>query len=335
MDSIVKVGMGGWDLFPFDRVFYPRKRTKGFRKLEYYSLFWDFVELNASFYNNRFTKHHAAKWLEDVSSNKRFCFAVKLYRGFTHTFNVTREDVLRIHRFLEQFAAEGRLAGLLIQFPSSFTNTPEKRRYVMQLGRAFQLHTLYVEVRHHSWNNGLTFNFLLENKLQLVNVDLPGIKKHMPLTCEAWNGTAYFRMMGRNVLTWDRPWRINEQKTHLVSDRYLYKYSDLELEKLFGLIEMIRKKVNKVFVVFHNDPNANSLVNGFQLRHLLEKRKLLVPSNLVQARPELKPMSTAVNVKHPLFLNLQRERGTQVHHLPVSSQAWKPDTLSSFLRDRA
>lgn len=198
---------------------------------------------------------------------------------------------------------EGKLAGLLIQFPYYFTNTSENRKYLMHLGRTFQPHSLYVEVRHNSWNNNLTFNFLQESKLHLVNVDLPGIKRHMPLTCEAWGRSAYFRMMGRNVLTWDRPWKVNEQKTHVVSDRYLYHYSDLELEKLFELIEMIREKVNQAFVVFHNDPNANSLVNGFQLRHLIERRKLLIPSNLIQARPELKSIANEVNVEHPLFLN--------------------------------
>jgi uncharacterized protein YecE (DUF72 family) len=191
----------------------------------------------------------------------------------------------------------------------------------MHLAKAFQPHPLYIELRHISWNSGLTFNFLLDNKLHLVNVDLPGMKNHMPLTCEAWNGRAYFRMMGRNSMTWDRPWKVNQQRTHVVSDRYDYHYSDLELERFLQLLEMIRKKVNQAFVVFHNDPNANSLVNGFQLRHLVEKRKLRIPANLVQARTELKPISTEVNVEHPLFLNLVPAPDMRVRHLPENSQA--------------
>jgi uncharacterized protein YecE (DUF72 family) len=45
----VSIGMGGWELPPFDGVFYPPKREKGFRKLEYFSRFFDFVEMNATF----------------------------------------------------------------------------------------------------------------------------------------------------------------------------------------------------------------------------------------------------------------------------------------------
>ncbi len=45
----VYVGMGGWDLEPFNRLFYPPRMRKGFRKLEYYSQFFDHVEVNATF----------------------------------------------------------------------------------------------------------------------------------------------------------------------------------------------------------------------------------------------------------------------------------------------
>ena len=45
--------------------------------------------------------------------------------------------------------------------------------------------------------NPLVYNFLQENKLHLVNVDLPPMKHYMPFTAEAWSGAAYFRMMGR------------------------------------------------------------------------------------------------------------------------------------------
>ena len=34
----ILVGMGGWILFPFNRVFYPPSPGRGFRKLEYYIL---------------------------------------------------------------------------------------------------------------------------------------------------------------------------------------------------------------------------------------------------------------------------------------------------------
>ena len=298
----VYIGMGGWDLEPFSKVFYPPRPRKGFRKLEYYSQFFDSVEVNATFYNTSLTPDHARRWLDDVSANKDFVFTVKLFQGFTHTYEATYNDVRAVHRMLEPLAAAEKLGGLLIQFPYSFTNISERRMYLMQLAKAFHPHRLFVEVRHNSWNSPLMYNFFQENRLHLVNVDLPGIKQHMPLTCQTWNGAAYFRLMGRNALTWDRPFTKHPGGNYLISDRYHYMYDDRELRHLLTMIEQMRERAAATFVVFHNDPQANSLVNGFQLRHLVRhKQRVLVPQNLVTAFPTLKQISTSVNVQHPLF----------------------------------
>ena len=298
----IYVGMGGWDLEPFNNVFYPPRPKKGFWKLEYYSQFFDSVEINATFYNMSLTPDHARRWLNDVSGNKDFIFTVKLFQGFTHTYTAGYGDVRAVHCLLEPLASAGKLGGLLIQFPYSFTNINERRMYLMQLAKVFQPHRLFVEVRHNSWNSPLMYNFFQESKLHLVNVDLPGIKQHMPLTCQAWNGAAYFRLMGRNVLTWDRPFTRHQSGKYLVSDRYHYLYNDRELESLLSLIEQMKQRANITFVVFHNDPEANSLVNGFQLRHMVRhKHRVLVPQNLITVFPALKQISAPVNVQHPLF----------------------------------
>jgi len=298
----VYVGMGGWDLEPFSNVFYPPRPKKNFRKLEYYSQFFDSVEVNATFYNTSLSPDHARRWLTDVSGKKDFVFTVKRFQGFTHTYTAVYSDVRAVHRLLEPLAEAEKLGGILIQFPYSFTNIKERRMYLMQLAKAFYPHRLFVEVRHNSWNSPLMYNFFQENKLHLVNVDLPGIKQHMPLTCESWNGAAYFRMMGRNVLTWDRPFVRHENGKYLVSERYQYLYNERELEQLLTMIEQIRQRAGSTFVVFHNDPQANSLVNGFQLRHMVRhKHRVLVPDNLVAAFPSLKQISAPVNVQHPLF----------------------------------
>lgn len=297
----VLVGMGGWDLFPFDNVFYPSRTVKGFRKLEYYSRYFDFVEVNATFYNIAFGPAQARRWIQDVSENRKFMFAVKLYRGFTHLFDATREDVLVVRNFLEVFASEGKLIGLVAQFPYSFHYTLENLKYLTLIGNAFQPHPIFVEVRHNSWNQLQIFHILQENKLHLVNVDLPGIKHHMPLTAESWNNKAYFRMMGRNAMTWDRSWKVNATKSHLVSDRYLYLYTEQELNKLANVIKSIVRNGTKAQVVFHNDPKANSLVNGFLLRRLLTSGKLSIPENLLKERTELRPISTGSSIGLPLF----------------------------------
>jgi uncharacterized protein YecE (DUF72 family) len=292
------IGMGGWDLDPFNKLFYPPKMKKGFRKLEYYSQFFDCVEINATFYNTVFTPEQAQRWVRDVAANRDFLFTVKLFHGFTHTFSATADDVRSIHGILATLARDGKLGGLIIQFPYSFVNGPEQRRYLLHLSRVFQPHRLFLEVRDNSWNSPLMYNFFQENKLHLVNVDLPPIKQHIPLTGEAWDGAAYFRMMGRNAEAWDAPWNSQDE----YSDRYHYYYSENELEHLAALIERVRLASKKTIVIFHNDRVANSLVNGFQLQHILHRAgRVLVPQNLIAAHPSLKPISSSVNIQHPLF----------------------------------
>ncbi len=289
----IHVGMGGWDLGSSSGFFYPSKPRKEFRKLEYYSQFFDSVEVNSTFYNASLNAEHARRWLEDVSVNRRFIFTVKLYRGFTHTFDATKNDVQAVRAMLEPLATADKLGGLVIQFSSSFANTRERRLYLMQLGKVFRPYRLFVEVRHNSWNSPLMWNFFQENKMHLVNVDLPPLKNHMPLTALAWDGAAYFRMMGRNLENWYNPER---------GDRHDYYYSQSEIERLLSLIEHVRIASHSTYVAFHNGPATNALVNGFQLRYTLRHRqRVLVPNNLVRAFPVLKEISAQVNVDHPLF----------------------------------
>ncbi|MBI3006411.1 MAG: DUF72 domain-containing protein [Ignavibacteriales bacterium] len=297
MKNAVYVGMGGWELPSFNKYFYPPKKGKGFRKLEFYSSYFDCVEVNSTFYNTSLSSHHSARWLQDVVKNWKFQFIVKLFRGFTHLFNANKNDVLAVHRLLEPLHAEGRLAGLIMQFPYSFTNLKERRDYLVQLSKIFRPHRLFVEVRHGSWNQPYIRELLDENGLNMVNVDLPRVKQHIPLTENAYGGVSFFRLMGRNAKTWDRPWRVEENKKYIVSDRYNYFYSSEELHELFRRIEKVRVKADSTFVIFHTDPQAHSLVNGFQLRHLIEKKskQVLAPQHILKSYPQLnnfcKPIS--------------------------------------------
>ena len=285
--------MGGWELPPFKKYFYPPKPKKTFRKLEYYSQYFDSIEVNSSFYNASLQPHHSQQWLSDVSGNKEFMFTVKLYRGFTHTFDATKGDVKTVHQLLGPLADADKLGGLVIQFPYSFFYTFERKEYVERLGKAFKAHRIFVEFRHKSWNNSAITQFLAGNNLHPINVDMPQIKNHSPFTNIASSGVVYYRMMGRNAVTWSNP---------MEGERYDYDYSEEELMELVKRIQEMRKKLNSVFVVFHNDPGANSLVNGFQLRHLLHQApRHMVPQGLVYVCPELKQISSSVDIKHPLF----------------------------------
>lgn len=269
------IGMGGWDLPPFDGPFYPAKCNRDFRKLEYYSRRFNSVEVNATFYATSFTAVHARRWLADVVGNPDFIFTVKLFRGFTHTFEATNDDVRAVRTLLDVLAAAGKLGGVLMQFPYHFTNLPERLHYMRHLGRVFAPYRLFVEVRHDSWNNDPTREALHEQQLHTVNVDLPCIRRHMPFRADAWDGVAYFRMMGRNAYGWQHPDR---------EERYRYCYSAAEIDMLAAQVSSTAKRDSKAFVVFHNDPEARSIVNGYQLQRKLRQTISVAPCGTVAGR---------------------------------------------------
>ncbi len=285
------VGMGGWDLPPFDGRFYPAAQEKGFRKLAYYARFFDAVEVNVTFYNTALAPSQARRWLQDVSPNARFRFTVKLFRGFTHTFDATQRDATAFRRLLEPLRESGRLAGVVIQFPGSFARTKDRLLYLGKLGETFGDDPLFVEVRHRSWDDPAVWEFLTSRQMCPVNTDLPAMRTHVPLGSRTAAGRAYFRMMGRNAETWNHPEK---------GDRYLYRYSEAELRDLLERIRSVAAP--STFVVFHNDPQANSPVNGFQFRHIVDPaKKLMIPAPLVRLSPELGVIGTAVESEESLF----------------------------------
>jgi len=294
-DKNIYIGMGGWDLSPFDGRFYPPSKTRGFRKLAYYSHFFDLVEINSTFYNTSFSGIQIRRWLDDVSENPRFIFTVKLYRGFTHTFDASHADALAVGRLLNALASAERFGGLLIQFPVSFSNASEQREYLARLSSAFRPHRIFLEVRHKSWDTPAMHEFFREQDLHLVNVDLPRIGQHIAFHALSWNGAAYFRMMGRNRDTWRKPWRMEEDGKHMISDRYHYSYTDPELRSIAVAVEKAGTISDSKFVVFHNDPEANSVYNGFRLRNLISPRSTIrAPRRTITAFPSLAEFATPV-----------------------------------------
>lgn len=293
----IAIGMGGWEIPSFNDVFYPAKPEKGFRKLEYYSRFFDLVEVNATFYNTSLSSAQARRWLNDIDANPRFIFTVKLYRGFTHSFDATKSDALAILRLLEPLRSAGKLGGLVAQFSSSFGRTSERETYLVKLQTIFSDDHLFFDIRHRSWDNETFYQFCNDHNLHLINVDLPQLENHMPFNSRAQDDIAYFRMMGRNVKDW------NDYKS---GDRYLYSYSEEELKDLAMRIQ--RLNAAKIYVVFHNDRQSFSLVNGRQLEHSLNpKKRLRAPDALMNVFPQLKSLCEPVKMKNDLFSDPKTE----------------------------
>ena len=283
----IVVGMGGWDIPSFHNVFYPPEIGRGFRKLEYYARFFDLVEINATFYTTSLSHAQAQQWLEDVRGNERFLFTLKLFRGFTHTFDAAAKDALKTQYLLESLADAKRLGCLVAQFSGSFARTKEHQEYFLKLQKAFGEFGLFIELRHRSWDNKDFYDFCMEKSLCLVSVDLPALPGFMPFRMPVQQPESYFRMMGKNVQGW---------KSGGKSDRYDYNYSKEELENLHDLIVGIKQNAHRTYVIFHNDTKINSLVNGLELKRLLKPgTSFPAPESLILKFPQLREFCTAVN----------------------------------------
>jgi uncharacterized protein YecE (DUF72 family) len=130
VDDIL-IGTSGWH-YPkgagtWNGVFYPSRRPAGFDELTFYAEHFDTVEVNATFY--RVPEPGMSEgWLRRTPD--RFQFAVKLYQKFTHPdmylaregvkdWDLSHADVDQCRAGLAPLADAGRLAALLVQFPSS------------------------------------------------------------------------------------------------------------------------------------------------------------------------------------------------------------------------
>jgi len=290
MQASIYIGTSGWS-YPkgegtWNGCFYPPGKIN---ELEFYSQFFNTVEVNSSFYRPP-DPGIVASWVRRVPSG--FLFAVKLWQKFTHpamykeatgeTASISKEDVEIFNRCLEPLVASRRLGALLAQFPPSFRNDGHGKQVIGALGRTFGQYPLAVELRHRSWSDdAATAQLLRQYNIAWVQIDEPkfgsSIAAEVPLTADM----AYFRFHGRNAADW---WTGNAET------RYRYLYS---AEEIAGLAEKVRKAAaptRLLFAFFNNHwkayapRNANDMKKALQLSF----QDIPVPLEIVQEAGEKK-----------------------------------------------
>ena len=269
--SNVFIGTSGWS-YPkgegtWKGYFYPSGKIN---ELEYYSQFFNTVEVNSSFYrppNPGFAENWAKR------TPRGFLFTVKLWQKFTHPkmyeeatgeeAAISQKDVDQFKQSIEPLANSGKLGALLAQFPPSFKNDKYGQQIILAVIRTFGSYRLAVELRHRSWSDDMDFSQLLrDNNVSWVHIDEPKFQSSVASELPQTSDVAYSRFHGRNKEMW---WQGNNET------RYKYLYSQDEINELAEKIKAVSSHAKYAFALFNNHwqgyapRNAVDMMKALQL----------------------------------------------------------------------
>jgi uncharacterized protein YecE (DUF72 family) len=284
--AIVRTGPAGWSYPDWKGAVYPARAGRGFDPLAFLAERFDVVEVDSTFYRIP-EPLRTGEWVRKVSDFPHFRFTIKLFQGFTHTRKASLVDERAFHRALEPLARFRRLSGVLVQWPWSFKNTEENRRALSDLLSRFSAYPLAVEFRHASWASRDILKLLREKKAAFCNIDQPELAHCLGPTTAVTAPLAYFRFHGRNATAWFTEGAGRDE-------RYNYLYSAAELAPWADSVREAAASASEVVAIFNNHFRGKAVANAFQLQFALTGKKQAAPAQLIEAYPELEPISATV-----------------------------------------
>ena len=287
------IGTAGWSYKDWVPNFYPANQSAKLDWLQFYSHYFNCVEVNSTYYAYLSPKIIEG-WIKKVADNNEFIFHIKLHQDFTHKRKYDEQNIKAIRYNLDLLAAAERMGGLLIQFPYSFPYNNSATQYIQELKDIFSNYKSVVEVRHSSWQNKKAFEFFKQTNQIFCTIDQPQIGQAIPFEPVLTDDNVYIRFHGRNIDAWKRS--INnfgkKQSYEEQSERYKYLYTPGELVEIEQKIKSIQKKVKEVHIILNNHPQGDAVANAFELIHLLEEKdKIEIPRTIVKAYPRLEEIA--------------------------------------------
>jgi uncharacterized protein YecE (DUF72 family) len=292
-ESFIRIGTAGWSYEDWSGIVYPDRPPRGFDRLAMMASLFDTNEINSTFYRIP-APRMAEGWVRKIEHNPRFLFTVKLFRGFTHerkSGDAERKEFLEAMRPLREAK---RLGCVLIQFPVSFHNNSENRRYLDDALARLEPLPVAAEFRHASWNTEEARELLARRSAAFVNIDQPAIPDNLPPTGHVTAPLAYFRFHGRNTEKWFGPNTSNEE-------RYNYLYGAPELDPWMARIRRAAENApGGVYAILNNHFRGQAVANALELQAALLGETRDVPATLRAAYPSIQPIT------RPLELTRQR-----------------------------
>ncbi len=264
------IGTSGWS-YPkgegtWKGYFYP---PGNINELEYYSQFFNTVEINSTFYRPP-NPGYAYNWARRVPEG--FLFTVKLWQKFTHPKMykeatgkdaiISEDDVAVFYKGIEPLIRYEKLGAFLAQFPPSFKNDEQGRQVLRAVIRVFYKYGLAVELRHRSWSDDEgTADILREHNVAWVQIDEPKFKTSIARELPITSDIAYFRFHGRNVEMW---WKGDNET------RYKYLYSGDEIKELTTRVSKASSQIMRTFALFNNHWRGYAPRNAVDFKKALQ-----------------------------------------------------------------
>jgi uncharacterized protein YecE (DUF72 family) len=253
---MITIGLSGYDYEDWRGIFYPEKLSRK-EWLGYYAQHFSALELNFSYYRLPQAKQ-LASMVERTGG--KVTFAIKAHRSMTHERVASDGDYNGFLSAVNELRDADRLAAVLAQFPYSFRQCAENRKYLKQLADRLGP-PLVVELRRVDWAEDPIIHWLNKMGVGYACVDEPQIKGLMPPRAVATASPAYVRFHGRNGAKWyehDRP-----------EERYDYRYKPSELNEWKNKIRSLEKQADKVLVFFNNHFQGKAVESAKIMEKLL------------------------------------------------------------------
>lgn len=255
---MIYIGTAGYSYKDWIGPFYP-DGTKDGSMLEHYSRYFDFTELNSTYY------HMPSLRLFDSLNRKtpdNFKFAVKLYKGFTHNRDLSKEEATKFIYSVNPIIESNKLICLLVQLPYSFHYNHNNADYLKLLRSWFEGVNVCVEFRNVNWVRKEVIELLKKEDIGFVCVDEPRIRGLIGSVLAVTSNISYIRMHGRNR----EKWYAGEG-----SERYNYLYSKDELLEWIPKIKHVKNHSDIAIISFNNHPIGRAAQNARELKQLINK----------------------------------------------------------------
>lgn len=243
----IRIGTSGWSYYHWKKIFYPEGLANT-KWLQYYSNYFNTVELNSSFYKLP-KKQSIVNWANKTPD--KFVFSVKASRFITHIKRLT--DIKEsLETFLDAISNLGnKLGPILFQLPSNFIkDTATLNGFADLLSSDYQY---VIEFRHPSWFDDEIFSILHEKNIAVCISSSPaagGSSPNFPYSETITANFVFIRMHGSTQL-------------------YGSKYNPSEMNSWAKKIKKWHKQNLNTYIYFNNDSFGYAIQNAVELNELL------------------------------------------------------------------